>query len=278
MEIQSEICPCPSCGSGHTYKMPVFRLHSIRECDGCGLWFSSDMSDPGEEFYKGIYAAEKKSCDQLSELRTIRSSDFETTLVELLKLFNNDSQQVSILDWGCGVGEYVKELSDLGYDAVGFERNSEIVNHANNILYQRTLLTDSIKEIDRQFDFVLAIQVLEHLPNPLSFLISLREYMHVRSKVIVYVPNMNFFRIRKDFVNGNLPDGNYPPHHLTFWSKRSLVDLFNRAGFQLLSITESTYPYLDSEGKSWWVGATKAIVRNLGWLGGPSLIAVAVKR
>ena len=86
---------------------------------------------------------------------------------------------------------------------------------------------------DRSFDLVLAIEVLEHIPNPER---ALREIARVaKSDVVVSVPREPIWRI------GNLARGRYitamgnTPGHINHWGSNSFRR-FVRTEFDVVSV------------------------------------------
>jgi len=93
----------------------------------------------------------------------------------------------SILDIGCGSGEYVKSLLKAGYEVKGIDilynenwknidNDSFNVGEINNLPYSY----DS-------FDTLLAFEVLEHLENPDTALKEM--YKVTNNNIIISVPN-----------------------------------------------------------------------------------------
>ena len=86
---------------------------------------------------------------------------------------------------------------------------------------------------DRSFDLVLAIEVLEHVPNPLAALTEIARV--ARCDVVVSVPREPIWRI------ANLARGKYArqlgntPGHINHWSKASFAELIGQS-FQVREV------------------------------------------
>lgn len=88
----------------------------------------------------------------------IKGSHFDTNLaVGLLSLFSGDS----VVDFGCGICKYVKFLVDNGIDCVGYDGNPN-TNEYYNLCY--TLDLSQPINLNRKFDWVLSLEVGEHIP------------------------------------------------------------------------------------------------------------------
>ena len=52
--------------------------------------------------------------------------------------------------------------------------------------------------------------------------------------LFVDVPNRHRFTINRSLTKGEFPEGDYPPHHLTFWSMASLSKALEIADYSIL--------------------------------------------
>jgi SAM-dependent methyltransferase len=82
----------------------------------------------------------------------------------------NISHQWKILDFGCGNGDTVKELLDMGYDAMGCDVKFKSGTHVDFLKEHDRIQTISLENYclpypDDSFDLVISNQVLEHVYN-----------------------------------------------------------------------------------------------------------------
>lgn len=119
-----------------------------------------------------------------------------------------------ILDFGCGNGDTVQGLCDLGYDAFGCDLEFKGGPHADELTSQRRLRLIGRRPYalpfdDRSFDFVISDQVFEHV---MDYDGALREISRVLKdggaslhlfgsrympiELHVYVPGATIFRAR----------------------------------------------------------------------------------
>ena len=90
----------------------------------------------------------------------------------------------SILDIGCGTGRTVRRLLSLGYDAFGIDRSEKLVRLANS---PRISCRDA-REMTGQYDAILAECVLSLIPEPESFLRSLKDHLLPGGKLLLNEP------------------------------------------------------------------------------------------
>ena len=69
----------------------------------------------------------------------------------------------SLVDFGCGMGDYLKKFKQNNINAIGFDGNPYTPYLTNNL--GQVLDLSLPKYFDEQFDWVLSIEVGEHLPS-----------------------------------------------------------------------------------------------------------------
>lgn len=80
----------------------------------------------------------------------------------LIKFYLNENI-TSVVDFGCGMGNYVKIFQQNNINAIGFDGNPNTPELTNNLCQ---ILDLSIpKKFSEPFDWVLSLEVGEHLPK-----------------------------------------------------------------------------------------------------------------
>lgn len=132
-------------------------------------------------------------------------------------------RQGKVLEVGCGEGHFLEKLRGRpGILAEGIEVNRTAVESARQRGLNVTCddLGARAATSGAPYDAVCSFQVLEHLPDPRSFLESCCALLRPGGKLILAVPNANSF-LR--WLPLNLLD--MPPHHTTRWSARTMRSL-----------------------------------------------------
>lgn len=93
-------------------------------------------------------------------------------LTKVIRDLKNNGAK-SLLDVGCGIGEYVRllKISELDFD--GVDSSEEMIRIAN-INGHNAFLIDVLKESDKKYDIILISHVIEHIPYK-----ELIEFMHL---------------------------------------------------------------------------------------------------
>ena len=88
---------------------------------------------------------------------------FRTSFLFCLTIFFKNEDANSLVDFGCGLGNYVKTFKDRGINAKGFDGNPNTLLLTNNLC---EILDLSIpKKFDEPFEWVMSLEVGEHLPK-----------------------------------------------------------------------------------------------------------------
>lgn len=144
----------------------------------------------------------------------------------------------SVLDVGCGAGGLAPHLRSLGaVEIVGIEPSALAVEagvRCDNVY--RLPVEKAVGEIDRQFDVIVAADVLEHLVDPWTVLAHLRPLLAKEGMLLVSIPNVANLRIllrlafRRDWRFDE--SGLFDRTHLRWFGRDSLRQMLVGAGFE----------------------------------------------
>jgi methionine biosynthesis protein MetW len=147
---------------------------------------------------------------------------------------------VRVLDVGCGAGALVRVLRGVTRaEFLGIEpdamRAERARSHGLNV---RTgyLTRELVNELGL-FDIVLLTDVLEHLPDPQSLLLIVREALRPGGIVIISVPNVAHWSVRLCLLRGIFqyqPSGIMDATHLRWFTADSIKSLLAYSGFKVM--------------------------------------------
>lgn len=164
-----------------------------------------------------------------------------------LQLVGHDND---VLELGCAAGHMTRALRDEGCRVVAVEVDAEAAQFAEEFA-ERVIVEDlSQPEAlatlgEATFDVVLAGDVLEHLPDPLTLLRRCRKLLRPDGYLVASVPNIAHVDVRLALLHGRWQYrdwGLLDRTHLRFFTRLSLNELLHTAGFAPVEIRRVVRP------------------------------------
>ena len=150
-------------------------------------------------------------------------------LVDAQFFFLPAKEQGRLLDVGCGNGQTLVRMADLGWHAEGLDTDPIAVRVARaKGLEVREGTLQSQQFASGSFDAVLMSHVIEHLHDPVSLMKECYRVLKPGGRLIVITPNIRSWGHR--FYKGDWR-GLEPPRHLQIFTRPSLSRLSSLAGF-----------------------------------------------
>ena len=151
-------------------------------------------------------------------------------------------ESLNVMDIGCGVGGFLDFAQAQGAQTFGFDASKVQVERCQQSHHQ-VRFSFSVKEYFEQLaekpaiDAITMWDVFEHIRNPIEFLTQIREVCNTNSLVYVSVPSgaINPLKLRLAQLCRTDP-GLIPWEHVFYYTKKSLPDVFKRAGFDVLEV------------------------------------------
>jgi len=137
------------------------------------------------------------------------------------KLIPDDKK---VLEIGSGGGHFLQRLLGKGKPELrGIELNSKAVSEARakGLDVTNETIDEFAKKNAESFDVVCSMQVLEHITEIRSFILSSLQVLKKGGQMIICVPNNNPFLYRHDFFHTL----NLPPHHAGLWNREAFSSL-----------------------------------------------------
>jgi 2-polyprenyl-3-methyl-5-hydroxy-6-metoxy-1,4-benzoquinol methylase len=167
------------------------------------------------------------------------SLDHDGAAVRTLSLVG---QEKDVLEIGCASGSQSRILNkNMGCTVTAIEINPEAAEHAKP--YCKNIILGSIEQIDlnsrlsgEKFDVILFADVLEHLYDPVEALRKVTPHLREGGHVVASIPNIAQISVIYDLIYGKFEytqTGILDDTHIRFFTRRSVVDLFTKAGLSI---------------------------------------------
>ncbi len=166
-----------------------------------------------------------------------------------------------ILEFGCASGRVSRLLRDrLHCSVVGVETDSVLARVAEGVcekVVQGDIETDEVwAQVRGQYDYVLYLDVLEHLRDPWQVLqISREQCFNPETKLIVSIPNVLVWHTRKELLFGRFEyhsSGTLDNTHLRFFTLRTATKMLEESRFEILRLDITWYlPILSALYGNW---------------------------
>ena len=188
---------CPICQSTEHTGYLIAKDHmltnenfALSKCTQCGFLFTNPRPDP--EHLKNYYNSDQyiSHSDKIRSLTgLVYNIVRKYTLSQKEKLIRKFSDQKSILDYGCGTGDFLALCLKKGWDISGFEPNESARKIAETNTGKE--IYSSEKDIPQlsNLSIITLWHVLEHIPDLNQTLSILKKLLSKKGKLIIGVPN-----------------------------------------------------------------------------------------
>lgn len=234
--MTESVLSCPLCGSSKSnlFDQRLFRGEQVsnRLCLSCGLVYQSPRMTPAEldDFYTRAYRELYQGSAGPGEKDLAVQRKRAQVLLDIL---NGQLDKVTRhLDIGCSAGLLLQRLNQrYACRPIGIEPGAAHREYALNQGLTVYASLDQMKAAgEPRFDLISMAHVLEHLPEPASYLASLREdLLTTDGHLLVEVPNL-------------YAHDSFEVAHLVSYSPHSLLQMLRAAGFQSITLRPHGLP------------------------------------
>lgn len=241
-QTETEVANCPACCGlaipelikipDHEYGLDYLATYAC--CQNCGTLYQWPM--PSGKQLSSFYPPHYHSMVDGGFLLRMRH---DMRISRLKTMVGNGE---TVLDFGCGNGLFLRraasampEAKFIGYEIADQERKEEI---APRVVIMEGAFEECLSKLP-PCRVIIMNHVIEHLPDPFSIVLQLREKLMPGGYFDGQTPNSVSLEHK---IFGQLWSGFHAPRHTVIFSAEGLRRLLERAGFTEIKIKAAFNP------------------------------------
>lgn len=203
-----------------------------------------DLSECSE--CRAIYLNPLPSANQFIDFYSTGGYEFdrwkqESKAKKYIKELNKKNKSGRFLDVGCATGYMINRISqEPGWEVYGVELSKKPVYFAREVLGLENITHGDLFSAEYPesfFDCINVSDVLEHVPNPVEFLVECRRILKPDGILFLGVPNgYNDSRGLIRYYESEKEAGCHASGHIFFFQKETFQYLFEHTGFEILEV------------------------------------------
>ena len=205
----------------------------LRRCSACGFTFTDPKPDEqsiAKYYLSNKYISHSGGQKNIFDL-TYRLAR-KVALSSKRAIIEQHSDGKTILDFGCGTGEFLKELKSKGWMIAGVEPSQNANEKASQLTNKK--IYKSLTEIqESNFDAITLWHVLEHLHDLNGSLRKFHALLKESGTIFIAVPNLESNDAQ--FYN-SFWAGYDVPRHLWHFNQENMKKLLENIGFKLMEV------------------------------------------
>jgi 2-polyprenyl-3-methyl-5-hydroxy-6-metoxy-1,4-benzoquinol methylase len=220
-----------------------------KQCEKCGHIQIDNIPSNLSKYYDEGYYSKKEDTSLwysnliIKNLKKIKENSklylnvnydgyIGNTRYPIIKMFKNKwiNKNTEILDVGCGAGELLFYLNNVGF------RNLEGADPfiENNIKYENLLIKKSkIEDLTNKYDLIISSHQLEHVIDPVSEIKSFINRLNENGLILIRTPvsdNKVYDKYKENWFQLDAP------RHLNIFSRSSLIYLIESSNLEIIDI------------------------------------------
>lgn len=228
---------CPACS--HPATLRFFKNgFPIRTCTNCDLVFTEIQSNLNlNEIYDDSYfnGGQDDGYGDYQSTEPVLKQEFKKLFLKEIQPYIQSEKYTNVLEVGCAFGFFLDVIQPY-VKTFGIEVNESSRNHC--IKHGHTILGSSVTKgllnQPNRFDFIVLLDVIEHLENPVETIDILHQVLNPGGRILIVTGNIDGIYPR---IAGKYWRLMTPPQHTFFFSKKTLSHLLKQAGFEIKKVT-----------------------------------------
>ncbi|MEO6693946.1 MAG: class I SAM-dependent methyltransferase [Ignavibacteria bacterium] len=194
----------------------------LYECQNCSFTYADPLPDNILSLYENL--EDEIYVDSLEPRYKEMKHIFDMALS-----LHKDAK--SVLDVGAGVGLLVKVAKEKGLEATGVEPSKWLVEQSRK-LYGIELIEGIVpneKLNGKKFDMIFAVDVIEHLSDPVNFLATLKKHLNTDGVILIATPDRGSFlakRLGRKWWHYRLA-------HIGYFTRKSMIAVTEKVNLKI---------------------------------------------
>ena len=236
--------PCSVCGSdGYGLLLadspypesPILQLNRCRKCES--LYFQEESIKSFENIWLGTSEVNQRF-EYLNNFK--KYVEVGAGINAMLRYVHcvPVPENSSLLDVGCGFGFVMDYWSRVRKaQAVGLEKtmNGRMGREKLNVEVHELYLADYLAQNNgKKFDLVFSTEVIEHIHDPIGFIVDLKNVLAEKGVIILTTPSAEF--INQESHEIDIYQELAPGEHIFILSKKYLTEMLHNVGFKNVQV------------------------------------------
>lgn len=225
---------CPLCDSDAQDSIEPFNSYDMARCRDCSLVYTVQRRIPPEQ-YEEVYSGEADYLEMVRVAEKTASGDWGFRQLrwfkrKAIRWIEAERPGSRLVDIGTGPGTFLLVAKQRGFSVKGVEPTKLAAEKARSLGVEmfNGMIQDFAASQDEKFDVVTSFEVIEHVPDFMSMLTSIRSILKPSGIFVFSVPNLDDPYCLRQTLPVNIP-----PLHINFFRRQSMRTALEKTGFAL---------------------------------------------
>ena len=202
------------------------------QCPSClGLFLHPHPEKQSNAVFDGPHAA---VVQQALEIQ--RHDYFLKHLLRIEKQIGSSTENLRLMEIGCGSGFLLKTAISRGWQADALELSPELASLAGQLNPSSNITVANVLDHNSgnsNYDAVMALDVVEHVLDPELMLKNCQAMLKPSGLLLIQTPNTRGLRSRTQKARWDMRDSS---QHINLFSDRGLEGLLEKTGFEVVML------------------------------------------
>jgi 2-polyprenyl-3-methyl-5-hydroxy-6-metoxy-1,4-benzoquinol methylase len=224
--------PCLICNENKVIEGFPFLRYTVFICKNCGFrWLNPQPTDAElSEIYSDKYFLDEGNGEITEIVNGLKRATAGLYLEQLVKGDMPHPSELTLLEIGCGRGDFLLEAQSRGFQVSGLEVTDHLVEFANRRLGVSSVRKGFIETSNFQkesFGVIAFFDVIEHVRNPVDFMTRINSLLKKSGKIYIVTPSLDSWSAK---LLGN-KWMEYKVEHLSYFNRKAITLLLEKTGY-----------------------------------------------